>query len=120
VPAPSTGTRTRTALTGSNWIRVVRRLGVRSTSQVSFAVTVRSKRAATVKVGARSNDPRGPRKVSRRVATVKAGGSATLVVRVPVLAGLRAKVTLVVTARDTKGRSVVLQRKTLGFGAPGS
>jgi hypothetical protein len=119
-PAPTTGTRNRTSLTGSRWIRVVRRLGVRSTSQVSFAVTVRSTRAATVKVGARSNDPRGPRKVSRRVATVKAGGSTTIVVRVPVLAGVRAKVTLVVTARDTRGRTVLLQRKTLGFGASGA
>jgi hypothetical protein len=87
---------------------------------VSFAVTIRSKRAATVKVGARSNDPNGPRKVSRRVATVKAGGSTTVVVRVPVLAGVRAKVTLVVTARDARGRTVLLQRKTLGFGTLGA
>jgi hypothetical protein len=121
-PGPSGPTTRRpgTAVTRPAWIRIVRRLGVRSTSQVSFAVTVRSKRAATVKVGARSNDPRGPRKVSRRVASVKAGGSTTLVVRVPVRAGVRAKVTLVVTARDNRGRSVVLQRKTLGFGAPTS
>jgi hypothetical protein len=118
-PAPTPGTaRPGTALRRPGWIRVVRRLGVRSRSQVSFAVTVRSTRTATVKVGARSNDPKGPRKVARRVGTVKAGGSTTIVVRVPVRAGVRAKVTLVVTARDTRGRTALLQRKALGFGAP--
>ena len=120
-PAPSNpATRPGTSVTRPGWIRIVRRLGIRSRAQVSFAVTIRSKRAATVKVGARSNDPNGPRKVSRRVATVKAGGSTTVVVRVPVLAGVRAKVTLVVTARDARGRTVLLQRKTLGFGTPGA
>jgi hypothetical protein len=115
---PTAGKRKAKAGT-SSWAALLRRRVVRSPAQVSFSITVRSRRAGTVRVGASlDGTPSGP--VFRRAASVAAQGLARLVVRVPVVAGAHAKIALVITVTDAKGRLKTLRREALSVQAPGA
>lgn len=105
------------------WAGVVRRLVARSRSQVTLVLRVRSRRTAVVRLGA-SLRPLGSERARVRVrrasAQLAAGGTATLVVRMPLAAGTRARLTLIATARDRSGLLRVLRRERVAIvGAPG-
>lgn len=118
--APSTARKRKAKAGASSWAALLRRRVVRSRAQVSFAITVRSRRAGTVRIGARLDGTQPGRPVFRRAASIAAGGLARLVVRVPVVAGAPAKIVVVITVTDASGRVKILRREALTVQAAGA
>ena len=111
VPArkPSAGRRTPT---GKSWATLLRRRVVRSPNQVHIVLAIRSARAGKVRVGARRLKA-GPKAVVRRTAKVAGRKTTFMVVRVRVARGKPAKIALVVSVKDRKGRVRTIRRETL-------
>ena len=114
-PRPSTKVG-RGTLRASSWATLLRRRVVRSRSQVSIALAVRSARVGKVTVGVRHSTV-GPKRLIRRTAKITSKRTAFLLVRVPVAPGKPAKITLVVSVKDLKGRVRVIRRETLSVAA---
>jgi hypothetical protein len=103
------------------WATVVRRRVVRSGARVRIVVTVRSRRAATIRAAAALQRParktaestRRPGVVRARRA-VRASRAASVVLRMRVPAG-RARLRLVVTIRDRTGVGRTLRRETVAI-----
>ena len=109
------------AASAAGWARVVRRLVARSPRQVALVVRIRSRRAAVVRLGATLRPVGGARaRIARDSARVAAGGTATLVLRLPLAAGARGRLTLVATAQDRSGRVALVGRETVGVSPRGS
>jgi hypothetical protein len=119
-PSSVAGASGRARLGFRGWAGVVRRLVARSRAQVTLVVRVRSRRSAVVRLGAALRPLGGQRaRVRRTSAQVAAGGTATLVVRMPLAPSTRARLKLVATARDRSGLVRLLRRETIAIvGAP--
>ena len=97
------------------WASVLKRRVVRSTHQVAVVVTVRSKRAATLTVGAKKIGSKA--KAVRHAVRLKVGKATTIIVRLPAKAGTRPRVALVIAVADAKGKKHTLRRESMKIAA---
>ena len=109
-PAAGPGKR-RAAL----WASLLKRRVVRGKQQVAVVVTVRSKRAGTLTLGAKKVGSKA--KAVRRAVKLKVGKATTIVVRVPARLGTRPRVAVVVAVTDAKGAKHTLRRESLQVAA---
>lgn len=97
------------------WASVLKRRVVRSKNQVHVVVTVRSKRAGTLTLGAKKIGSTG--KAVRSAMRLKVGKATTLVIRLPAKAGTRPRVALVIAVTDAKGKKHTLRRESMRIAA---
>ncbi len=111
-PRPTAGPGKRRA---ALWASLLKRRVVRGKQQVAVVVTVRSKRAGTLTLGAKKVGSKA--KAVRRAVQLKVGKATTIVVRVPARLGTRPRVAVVVAVTDAKGAKHTLRRESLQVAA---
>ena len=97
------------------WARVLKRRVVRGKHQVAVVVTVRSKRAGKLTLGAKKIGAKG--KAVRHAVRLKVGKATTIIVRLPAKAGTRPRVALVIAVADAKGKKHTLRRESMKIAA---
>ncbi len=100
---------------GVAWAKVLKRRVIRGKRHVAVVVTVRSKRAGKLSLGAKKVGTKS--KAIRRSVRLRAGKVTTLIARLPAKAGTRPRVAVVIAVADKKGAKRTLRRESLRVAA---